>query len=244
MAALALYLVPMGIDKNNFFNDSGLRACVQAGQDCPDLRFRLLGDYDTVNNIIVWFNFVPGIVGLLLAAPIVLEFEQRTYRLAWTQSVTRERWLTMKLAVAIAGVVAFAALLTLLATWSFAPYDQSEILVGKNLGQSYDFEGAMPLSYTFFAFALTLAVGAVSRRASVAVAVGLIGYVVLRVVMMELLRQGLSSEINVGPGESLADRTRDMNLFWSTQAKEAAIFLSSALGLLAVTVWHVRRQMS
>jgi hypothetical protein len=132
----------------------------------------------------------------------------------------------------------------LLATWLYAPYDQSEILIGKNLGQSYDFEGAMPLSYTLFAFALTLAVGAVSRRASVAMAAGLIGYVVLRVLMMELLRQGLSSEIDVGPGESLADKTRDMSLFWTTQAKEAAIFLSSSLALIGVVIWQVRRQIS
>lgn len=32
------------------------------------------------------------VFGILLAAPFVLELEQGTYRLVWTQSITRTRW--------------------------------------------------------------------------------------------------------------------------------------------------------
>ncbi|MFC1408591.1 transporter [Streptacidiphilus sp. N1-12] len=62
---------------------------------------------------------VPLLVGALLGAPLVArEFEQGTYRLVWTQSVSRQRWLTGQLcatggAVALIGA-ACAALGTLL----------------------------------------------------------------------------------------------------------------------------------
>ena len=245
VAGLAVYLLPIGLDKHDQFTDSGLKACLQAGQDCPDLRFRFLDSYNSVSNIVGWFNFVPGIAGLLLAAPIVAEFEQRTYRLAWTQGVTRGRWLAARLGVALAGVAVFSVVLTLLVTWSYAPYNQSQLFV-KDLGESYDFEGLMPFSYTFFAFALALAAGVVSRRAVAAIVAGLAGFVVARLLVMELLREGISSDVDVdiGPGQSLAEYARDMGLFWETQAQEAVMFVGAALLMLALTVWVVQRRMA
>jgi len=42
----------------------------------------------------------PALIGMFWGAPLVArEFEEGTYRLAWTQSVTRTRWLVVKLAV-------------------------------------------------------------------------------------------------------------------------------------------------
>ena len=49
--------------------------------------------FDSLNSLIAWMTLVPGLIGVLLAAPFVLEFEQGTHRLAWTQSVSRRRWL-------------------------------------------------------------------------------------------------------------------------------------------------------
>ena len=54
-----------------------------------------------------WFTLVPGLIGVLLAAPFILDLEHGTYRLAWTQSITRRRWLLGKL-----GLPVVAALLT------------------------------------------------------------------------------------------------------------------------------------
>ena len=47
---------------------------------------------------------VPGLIGMFWGAPLVArEFETGTFRLAWTQGVTRTRWLAAKLAIAGAG---------------------------------------------------------------------------------------------------------------------------------------------
>ena len=64
---------------------------------------------------------MPGIVGVLLAAPLVLELEQRTHRLAWTQSISRARWLAGKLGFAVAVALAASLVFTLLVTWWRAP---------------------------------------------------------------------------------------------------------------------------
>src|ERR1700745_2821550 len=47
---------------------------------------------------------VPLIIGMFWGAPLISrEFEAGTFRLAWTQGVTRTRWLAGKLGVGAAG---------------------------------------------------------------------------------------------------------------------------------------------
>jgi len=57
---------------------------------------------------------VPALLGIFWGAPLVAnELETGTYRLAWTQSVTRKRWLAAKLglvglwSMAVAGLLSF-----------------------------------------------------------------------------------------------------------------------------------------
>nr|BFF25825.1 hypothetical protein GCM10025732_37900 [Glycomyces mayteni] len=63
-----------------------------------------------------------AVFGAFWGAPLVArELEAGTHRLAWTQSVTRTRWLTAKLAVAGGVGVLLAGSLTLLLTWAVSP---------------------------------------------------------------------------------------------------------------------------
>ena len=70
---------------------------------------------------------VPALIGIFWGAPLVArELEAGTFRLAWTQSVTRTRWLAVKIAlVGLASVLA-AGLLSLLVTWWSSPLDRSQ----------------------------------------------------------------------------------------------------------------------
>ena len=44
---------------------------------------------------------VPAVIGIFWGAPMIArEIEAGTYRLVWTQSITRTRWLVSKLGVA------------------------------------------------------------------------------------------------------------------------------------------------
>ena len=65
---------------------------------------------------------LPGVLGLVLGASLVAgEMDHCTHRLAWTQSVTRTRWLAFKLLVAgIVAALIVAALTALLEWWTGA----------------------------------------------------------------------------------------------------------------------------
>lgn len=244
LTGLAFYLVPTGLDNASTFEDSGLKACLAGGNDCVDLRFRLGRHYSGSDRILAWFHFIPGVVGVMLAAPIVSEFERRTYRLAWTQSITRSRWLLVELAVGVAAVLAFAFVFTALITWWYYPLDQSETLVGKDVGRSFSFEGVAPFYYTLFAFATAVAAGAITRKLVVAMPVALGAYVVVRLALEATFR-GLSSEVSFMAVEgqlSPMEHTRDMERFWTVQGYEGLIFGMSSLVLFAVTFWIVRQR--
>ena len=42
-----------------------------------------------LRSVLGWFTLLPGMIGVALAAPLLLDLENGTFRLAWTQSVTR-----------------------------------------------------------------------------------------------------------------------------------------------------------
>jgi hypothetical protein len=68
----------------------------------------------------------PAVIGIFWGAPLIArELETGTFRLAWTQSITRTRWLAVKLA--LTGLVAMAVTeaLGLMYGWWAAPIAQA-----------------------------------------------------------------------------------------------------------------------
>jgi hypothetical protein len=128
------------------------------------------------------------LIGVLLGAPLVLELENGTYRLAWTQSITRRRWIATKLGVAVGTALLAALVLTLLMTWWHTPLDR---LQGRLEGNAFDSEGTVVFGYTLFALGLALAVGVVWRRTVPAVVIGFAGYFAARILVDTWLRERL-----------------------------------------------------
>jgi hypothetical protein len=86
--------------------DSGL-ACVAGGGDCRVFAEAFATRYGPILEPVSALGaLLPVVLGVLVGGPLLArEFEQGTHRLAWTQSVTRGRWLAARLALA-AGLVA------------------------------------------------------------------------------------------------------------------------------------------
>ena len=74
----------------NAFDRDGLSACLgaNASEGCGSAIQSFITRYQWLDNLTSWFTLVPGLIGVLLAASFVLELENGTYRLAWTQSIT------------------------------------------------------------------------------------------------------------------------------------------------------------
>jgi ABC-type transport system involved in multi-copper enzyme maturation permease subunit len=163
-------------------------ACV-AGGDCSATQAAFLRHDSTLR---VWLGVivvvVPGISGVFWGAPLVAgEMEAGTFSLAWTQSVTRTRWMATKLAVIGAASVAAAGLLSLMVTWWARSLDRVQM----NQFATFDERSIVPLGYAAFAFVLGVTAGVVLRRSLPAMAVTFVAFVATRLAFLKLLRPHL-----------------------------------------------------
>jgi hypothetical protein len=149
--------------------------------------------------------FLPGIVGVFWGAPLVArEMESGTYRLAWTQSVTRRRWLATRLAVAGSVVVVLTGLSSLAVTWWARPLD----LANADQFWTFDQRDLVPIGYAAFGFALGVTLGLFIRRAVPAMAATFASFIAVRFAFETWVRPhlapvthssgALSGSVNVG----------------------------------------------
>jgi len=132
----------------------------------------------------------PGILGLFWGAPLVAgELESGTFRLAWTQDVSRGRLIAVRLLAAGLASVAVAGLLSIIVTWWAGPLDRA----GLDQFGTFDSRDLVPAGYAAFAFALGALAGAVIRRTVPAMAVTLAGFTAARMAFRLLLRPTLLS---------------------------------------------------
>ncbi|HEY7070219.1 MAG TPA: hypothetical protein VH479_08905 [Acidimicrobiales bacterium] len=187
-AALVATLAVMAVTGSRLAHDYtalGLSSCA-AGQEpragtlsCVDLEAKFLGYYPLLRLIGPLLLAVPALIGAFWGAPLLArELEAGTHRLAWVQSVTRTRWLGVK--VVVIGVVGagLTALLGVAVTLWSGPFDR---LNGRMTPEYFAQRGVVPLAYAAFAFALGVAAGAVIRRVLPAMAATLAGFVLVRI---------------------------------------------------------------
>jgi ABC-type transport system involved in multi-copper enzyme maturation permease subunit len=133
---------------------------------------------------------VPGVLGVFWGAPLVArEFEAGTHRLVWGQSVTRGRWLAVKLAVIAGACVVVTGLFSLLLSWAASPFDRIERI--RFVALVFAARGVTPLSYAVFAFVLGSTIGLLVRRTVVAMALTLVVFAVVQLVMPFVVRPHL-----------------------------------------------------
>jgi ABC-type transport system involved in multi-copper enzyme maturation permease subunit len=175
LAALAVAAAITGVHLSHLYN-SNVAHC-QTGCDIATGQF-LSHDRFMDHTLDLLARAAPALIGIFWGAPLLTrEFETGTYRLAWTQSVTRSRWLGTKLALVGAATVAVTGLLTLTITWWYRvldPLTTSQYLV-------FDRRGIAPIGYAVFAFASGALIGAIIRRTVPAMATTLAVFVLARI---------------------------------------------------------------
>jgi hypothetical protein len=131
--------------------------------------------------------FVP-LLGLILGVNAVArEIEQKTNRLAWTQSGSRSKWLASKYLTSVVTIVAIGAPLGLvLSWWVRASHDG-----GRITPKVFPVSGFVEISYGILCFVLAVAVGLVIRRAGWSLAVCVILFAGLYISFSGQVRQHL-----------------------------------------------------
>ena len=189
LAALAVLVVVTGRQLVHVYDANHLASCAS---DCaPSLVGDLVDKYSWLSGIL-WLGMlaVPALIGAFWGAPLVArEFETGTYRLAWTQGVSRTRWLATKLAVVGAASMIVAGALSFMVTWWSRPLDW---VAGNRFEPgTFDERGIVAVGYTAFAFALAVAAGVLIRRTLPAMVVTLIAFVSVRLAFTNWLRPHL-----------------------------------------------------
>ncbi|GAB2830439.1 ABC transporter permease [Lentzea nigeriaca] len=139
--------------------------------------------YDLIHIAQIAVVVVPALVGVFIGAPLFArEFEQGTHVLAFTQSVSRTRWMATKFVVAGLPALLFVAALQLLVrSWVNAAGKLGPLVGGPFYFTTFDAQGVSPVVYTLFAYTLGVFVGALSRRTLVAITLTLGVFVASRI---------------------------------------------------------------
>ena len=182
LAALAIALVVTGPYLAHLFDESGIATCT--GFSCQPLTTSFNAKVPGIDTVLYLIGIgvmfaAPAVIGLFWGAPLVArEIEARTLPLAWNQSVTRTRWLAVKLGLVGLAAMATAGLLSLMLTWWSSPIDSTlEIPYGHRLTLErlgpvlFATRGVVPIGYAAFAFALGVTAGMLLRRTVPAMAV-------------------------------------------------------------------------
>ncbi|MGA9834281.1 MAG: ABC transporter permease, partial [Trebonia sp.] len=98
----------------------------------------------------------PALFGVLVGAPLVAhEFETRTCDFAWAQSITRTRWLAVKVGWLLLAAAVWGGAIAALVTWWSGPRNAA---FGDAFQSNYfDQQGLVPVAYAVFATALGIA---------------------------------------------------------------------------------------
>jgi ABC-type transport system involved in multi-copper enzyme maturation permease subunit len=193
-AGLAVFAVILAFTGPALAHDyaTGIAACTNESGGCDDFLRRFFRDYQsTFLAFAALVLLLPPLIGLFWGAPLIArELETGTHRLVWNQTVTRTRWLTVKVGlVGLAAMIA-AALGSLAVTWWSSTIDQNagRDQFSRLSSVVFDARGIVPIGYAAFAFALGMTVGMLIRRTLPAMAITLAAFAVIQIAMPTLVR--------------------------------------------------------
>ena len=158
----------------------------------PDALKNRYATYEIVARLML---VAPALFGVFWGAPLLArEFETGTFRLAWTQSVTRRRWLAVKLALVGGVSLVVTGLLSWAVTWWSAPVDR--VTLDHFSALVFSERDLAPLGYTAFALAVGVVLGLFLRRTVPAMAATLAVFVGARFVFTQWVRPHLMAPVH------------------------------------------------
>ncbi len=185
LTAFAVLLLVTGRQMASQYQ-SALTSCA-ASHACGNLADTLILGTPVLSLLVTLTLVVPCLLGVFWGGPLVArELETGTSQFAWMQSITRSRWLTVKVGWALLAAAAWGGAVSALVTWWSSPVNA---LRHQNFqpGQ-FDIQGIVPVGYALFAVALGIAAGTLLRRTLPAMAITVGVFTFLRLVIGQDLR--------------------------------------------------------
>ncbi|MFJ7131010.1 ABC transporter permease [Streptomyces sp. NPDC098101] len=188
LAAVAVPTLVSGLAMHEQYRADGIAACVtdpRARAGCAQLVEQFAAQYGEWGNRMVWVAFLPALIGAFVGAPLLArEFENGTWRFAFTQGVSRTRWLLTQLTLVGTAAAVLALACSLLFTWWRQPLDA----MGSRMRTAAFTVSPALVALTLFALALGVFAGVLLRRTVIAVGLTLATYLTVRITLEETLR--------------------------------------------------------
>jgi hypothetical protein len=274
--AAAVVAVAFGEPMRTAFSNDGLPTCLarSGGTGCPGAISEFASRFNGPAQAVIYAPLfvIPGLVGIVVGGQLLgRELEQGTWRLAWSQTVPRTRWLVTQLSLVTGGLVVFGAVITAVMTWYHEPLDR---VTTRLQPPPFNFEGITFTASLLCAFGLALLAGLLLRRA---IAAMVAGYVVWELVSVVVIL--IDGPINIpGPvtmripchagcpgastnsvppvtghlGDLVLGVTRGGNQlivsylpasrFWTSQFIAGGLLLAVAAAALATALWLLHRR--
>lgn len=156
--------------------------------------------------LIGWLPLLPLLIGMFWGAPVLArEYERGTLLLAWTQSVTRRRWVAAKLVVlGVLVTLAGLALGAMINAW-IGTFDGSQYAMRFSRAGSFMTSGVAAGGWWLFAFMLGVAGGALFRRMLPAMAATIAVFLLVLFGMVWAREDYATPDRYVAPAESPLD---------------------------------------
>jgi hypothetical protein len=197
LAAFAILLAATGPQLASRYAASAITGCHVGGCQSAAITFLSQLQASSAYPIVYLLGLAlilvaPAITGIFWGAPLIArELETRTFALAWNQSITRTRWLVVKLTLTGLAAMAVTEALSLSYAWWADPIRKAIDLGGSTSLFSggrfssliFATHGITPLGYAAFAFTLGTATGALIRRTVPAMAVTLAIFAAVQIAM-------------------------------------------------------------
>jgi len=277
LTALSVFAILVSTSMRTAFSHDGLAACLahSAGTSCPAAISAFMNSFDSMVNISSWavLFVVPGLIGVIAGAPLLgRELELGTWRLAWSQTVPRTRWLAAQLTLVTSGLVLLGAVITAVIAWYREPMDR---LTGHFINRAYDFEGLVLTAYILAAFGFAVLAGLLLRRTVAAMVAAFGPWLVIRLVVEFWLRprfqapltlrqscahgchatMGLDTvppqtghigdwvlSVSVNAGKQVVTTYQPGSRFWHFQLIEAGLFVALTAAALSATIWLLHQR--
>jgi ABC-type transport system involved in multi-copper enzyme maturation permease subunit len=194
-AALAVVLLLTGLHAAHAWH-SALTGCAK-NSTCASLTGSGLSlSSPAFLTLVVATSAVPLLPGLFWGAPMVAgELEAGTHQFAWTQSITRRRWLAVRAGWLLLAAVVLAGAVSAVVTWWSGP--DNALNADAFQVNRFDITGIVPVGYAVFAMALGICAGTLLRRTLPALAVALAGFTGLRALIAQWLRLHYMTPVTV-----------------------------------------------
>lgn len=263
LSVLGALLLLHGVPMHEAYERDGVKGCQGhiPGRDRGSCAQTVLSFESTwtalPEQVAAWLPFLPMLAGMLIGAPLLArELEQGTWQLAWTQGVTRRRWLASKFALVLGGVCAVSVVFAAGVSWWFGPLSPHLFTTAK-----FNHAVAVFPAYVIVAVTIGILAGVIVRRTIVAAAITVGGYLAVRLPVEFYLRPRYREPVTTedptaaaqglvvhdggtgGPVPGSATTADPIRYhpdarFWEFQLFEAGILLAITLVLLAVA-WRL-----